>query len=266
MEMTIGQFAKLVGSTVRTLRYYDKIELLTPTKYNKNGRKLYTRLDWELFQQITILKHFGLSLNEIKKQITNENVKNRDLLLVQKQLIEKKQAELNDRLEVIMRMDRLYNIDGISEEQLDEFAFIMLDLFRREKNQIQAFEKYFMADKQIMEEIKLLNDPQYKEKMDREVWNLIQAIRNSIRFNDSSSRKKIRDILNKMDHIFPTSRNFLNLIDDDQFLATHNHEFNNYFPEDIARYIYKEMQTYYNDKEKSKDKDKTVTKKVNDSQ
>ncbi|WP_224428495.1 MerR family DNA-binding transcriptional regulator [Cytobacillus oceanisediminis] len=32
MEVTIGQFAKLVGSTVRTLRYYDKIELLTPQK------------------------------------------------------------------------------------------------------------------------------------------------------------------------------------------------------------------------------------------
>lgn len=89
MEVTIGQFAKLVGSTVRTLRYYDKIELLTPKKYNKNGRKVYTRLDWELFQQIMILKHFGLSLNEIKEQITNQKLKNRELLLMQKQLIEK---------------------------------------------------------------------------------------------------------------------------------------------------------------------------------
>ncbi|RXZ78987.1 MerR family transcriptional regulator [Paenibacillaceae bacterium] len=255
MEMTIGQFAKLVGSTVRTLRYYDKIELLTPKNYNQNGRKLYTRLDWELFQQIMILKHFGLSLNEIKEQMTNENLKNRDLLLVQKQLIEKKQAELNDILEVITRMDRLYSIEGISEEKLDEFAFIMLDLFRREKNQIQAFEKYFMADKQIMKEIKLLNDPQYKEKMDREVWNLIQTIRNAIRFNDSSSRKKVREILNKMDNLFPANRSFLSLIDDNNFIAKHNHEFNNYLPEDIARYIYKEMKTYYDEKDNSKGKD-----------
>lgn len=36
-----------------------------------------------------ILKHFGLSLNEIKEQITNQKLKNRELLLMQKQLIEK---------------------------------------------------------------------------------------------------------------------------------------------------------------------------------
>ncbi|THG88705.1 MerR family transcriptional regulator, partial [Alkalihalobacillus alcalophilus ATCC 27647 = CGMCC 1.3604] len=145
MEVTIGQFAKLVGSTVRTLRYYDKIGLLTPKNLNKNGRKVYTRLDWELFQQIMILKHFGLSLIEIKEQMTSQKLKNRELLLVQKQLIEKKQAELNDKLEVITRMERLYNIEGISEEELDEFAFIILDLFRREKSLIQVWEEHFIA-------------------------------------------------------------------------------------------------------------------------
>ncbi|MGD6774257.1 MerR family transcriptional regulator [Sutcliffiella horikoshii] len=180
MEMTIGQFAKLVGSTVRTLRYYDKIELLTPKKLNKNCRKVYTPIDWELFQQIMILKHFGLSLNEIKEQMTNQKFNNRELLQVQKRLIEKKQAELNDKLEVITRMERLYNIEGISEEELDEFAFIMLDLFRREKSQIQIFEEHFINNKEILKEIKLLHDPEYKEKMDREIWHLIQAIRNAI--------------------------------------------------------------------------------------
>lgn len=255
MEVTIGQFAKLVGSTVRTLRYYDKIELLTPKKYNKNGRKVYTRLDWELFQQIMILKHFGLSLNEIKEQMTNQKLKNRELLLMQKQLIEKKQAELNDKLEVITRMERLYNIEGISEEELNEFAFIMLDLFRREKSQIQAWEEHFIADKELMKDIKMLHDPEYKEKMDREIWNLIQAIRNAIQYNDSPSRKKVREILNEMDNKFPASRNFLNLIDDDDFFAKYNDEFNNYFPENIASYIYKELKTYYDDKENRKGKD-----------
>lgn len=247
MEMTIGQFAKLVGSTVRTLRYYDKIELLTPKKYNKNGRKVYTRLDWELFQQIMILKHFGLSLNEIKEQMTNQMFKNRELLLVQKQLIEKKQEELNDKLEVITRIERLYNIEGISEEELNEFAFIMIDLFRREKSQIQIWEEHFINDKEILKEIKLLHDPEYQEKMDRELWYLIQAIRNAIHYNDSTSRKKVQEILNKIDNLFPTIRNVLNLVDDDHFLAKYNHEFTFYFPENIASYIYRELKTYYNE-------------------
>lgn len=258
MEVTIGQFAKIVNTTVRTLRYYDKIGLLTPKKYNKNGRKIYTQPDWELYQQILILKHFGLSLNEIKEQLTDEKLNNRDLLLVQKQLIEKKQAELNDMLEVITRMERLYNIEGISEEELHEFTFIMLDIFRREKIQIQALEKHFMADEQLMKEIKLLNDPGFKEKIDRETLHLIQAIRNAIQFNDSTSRKKVQEILNKMDNLFPASRSFLSLTDDENFLVKYYHEFNNYFPEDIARYILKEMKIYYENKENIKvNKDKS---------
>ncbi|WP_230502679.1 MerR family transcriptional regulator [Sutcliffiella rhizosphaerae] len=263
MEVTIGQFAKLVGSTVRTLRYYDKMGLLSPKKLNKNGRKVYTRLDWELFQQILILKHLGLSLNEIKEQLADQKINNRELLLVHRQLIEKKQAELNEKLDVINRMERLYNIEGISEEDLNEFAFIMLDLFRREKSQIQALEEHFKSDKQLMKEIKSLHDPKYKEKMDRETWNLIQAIKNATQYDNSTSRKKVRETLNKMDEMFPASGNFLSLINDDNFFAKYNQEFNNYFPEDIATHITKELETYYDDKEKSKGKEKNRKKEGN---
>ncbi|TSB47939.1 MerR family transcriptional regulator [Alkalicoccobacillus porphyridii] len=253
MEVTIGQFAKIVATTVRTLRYYDKIELLTPQKYNKSGRKLYTQLEWELYQQIMILKHFGLSLHEIKEQLTDQKLKHRELLLAQKQLIEKKQAELNDMLEVISRMERLYGVEGISEEELHDFTFILLDLFRREKIQMQAIEHHFKADEQLMKEIKLLHNPQFQEKLDREMLLLIQAISHAIQFDDAPSRQKVQDILKKMDHLFPANRSFLNLTEDDDFFAKYSHEFNNYFPEDIARYILKEMKAYYTDKENHND-------------
>ncbi|ARK30039.1 MerR family transcriptional regulator [Halalkalibacter krulwichiae] len=247
MEMTIGQFAKFVDSTVRTLRYYDKMKLLTPKKLNKNGRKIYTQLEWEHFQQILILKHLGLTLNEIKEQMTKQKFNNRELLQVQKRLIEEKQAELNGKLEVITRMERLYNIEGISEEELNEFNFIMLDLFRKEKSQIQILEKHFRDDKEILKEIQVLYDPDYKERMDRAIWFLLQAIRNVIHYNDSASRKKVQEILNEMNNLFPASRNILNLVDDDHFLAKYYHEFTNYFPENIASYMYKELKTYYDE-------------------
>ncbi|MDT8861820.1 MerR family transcriptional regulator [Alkalihalobacillus sp. MEB130] len=179
--------------------------------------------------------------------MTNQKFNNRELLQVQKQLIEKKQSDLNDKLEVITRMERLYNIEGISEEELNDFAFIMLDLFRREKSQIQIWEEHFTDDKEIMKQINLLHDPVYKEKMDREIWYLIQAIRNAIHYNDATSRKKVQEILYEMNNLFPASRNFLNLVDDEHFLAKYNHEFTNYFPENIASYIYKELKTYYDD-------------------
>lgn len=259
MEVTIGQFAKLFDTTVRTLRYYDKIGLLTPKKYNKNGRKVYTRADFDMFQKIMILKYLGLSLDEIKEQMTTENLTNRDLMAVQKQLIVKKQAELNDMLEVITRMERLYNNEGISLDDLDEFSYILLDLFRREKQQIQILETYFVADKEIMNDLRLLHSDEYKEKMDVKVWHLLQGIKNAIEHNDPASKEKVREILEEMDSLFPTSKNFVSkLIEDDQFAAQHNHEFNNYFPEDIARYIAREMKTYYDDKGNSKGIEKRI--------
>lgn len=146
-------------------------------------------------------------------------------------------------------MERLYNIEGNSEEELNEFTFIMLDLFRREESQIQIWEKHFADDKEMLKEIKLLHDPEYKKKMDRVTWYLIQAIRNAIHYNDSARRKKVQEILNEMDSLFPASRNLLNLVDDNHFLAKYNHEFTIYFPEYIASYIYKELKTYYNEKD-----------------
>lgn len=55
---------------------------------------------------------------------------------------------------------------------------------------MQAIENHFKADEQLMKEINLLNDPEFKEKLDRETLLFIQAIRNVIQFKDSTSRKK----------------------------------------------------------------------------
>ncbi|WP_059103438.1 MerR family transcriptional regulator [Shouchella shacheensis] len=248
MEVTIGQFAKFVDTTIRTLRYYDKMGLLSPRKFNKSGQKLYTRLEWERYQQITIYKLLGLSLKEIKEQMTNQPFTNRELLLVQKQLIEKKQEELNETLEVIKRMERLYKAEGVSEDELDEFAFIMLDVFRREKRQIQVFEDYFESDSHLKKQLQLIHDPDFQERMDRDLWYLLQAIRKAVRSNDAAERDDIQDILKEMHSLFPINQQFFYIVENQDFLTKHNKDFNNYFPENIANYLYKEMKSYYDDK------------------
>ena len=42
--MTVGEVAKKMGVTVRTLQYYDKEGLLSPSAESEGGRRLYT--DW----------------------------------------------------------------------------------------------------------------------------------------------------------------------------------------------------------------------------
>ncbi len=76
-QFTVGEFAKKAGVTLRTLRYYDKIDLLKPSSYNEAGHRLYSKEDFPKLQKILTLKFIGLSLDEIK-DIMTEDLKDND--------------------------------------------------------------------------------------------------------------------------------------------------------------------------------------------
>ena len=67
--MTVGEVAKKVGTTVRTLQYYDKEGLLSPSAESEGGRRLYTDKDLVTLHQILSLKSLGFSLNDIKQRL-----------------------------------------------------------------------------------------------------------------------------------------------------------------------------------------------------
>lgn len=67
--MTVGEAAKKMGITVRTLQYYDKEGLLSPSAESAGGRRLYTDKDLITLHQIASLKSLGFSLNDIKQRL-----------------------------------------------------------------------------------------------------------------------------------------------------------------------------------------------------
>lgn len=68
--MTIGEAAKKMGVTVRTLQYYDQKGLLSPSAESEGGRRLYTDKDLVTLHQILSLKSLGFSLDDIKRRLT----------------------------------------------------------------------------------------------------------------------------------------------------------------------------------------------------
>ncbi len=62
----IGELAEATGLTVRTLRHYDRIGLLTPTKRTEAGYRLYGKADVARLQRILSLRHLGFPLERIK--------------------------------------------------------------------------------------------------------------------------------------------------------------------------------------------------------
>ena len=67
--MTVGEAARKTGVTVRTLQYYDKEGLLSPSAESEGGRRLYTDKDLVILHQIISLKSLGFYLDDIKQRL-----------------------------------------------------------------------------------------------------------------------------------------------------------------------------------------------------
>ncbi|CRK83322.1 transcriptional regulator, merr family [Neobacillus massiliamazoniensis] len=96
----VGEFAKLTGLTIRTLRYYDQIGLYSPSDYSKGGYRLFNESDLLRLQQILALKELGLSLEEVKSVLDKEDYNPEEVISLQisrlKENISKQQKLLKE--------------------------------------------------------------------------------------------------------------------------------------------------------------------------
>ena len=84
---TIGKMAKKAGISVRTLRHYDELGLLTPTTRAENGYRFYTEPDSLRLHDILFYRTLGFSLQEIARMLdSTEMDRNQHLLRQRKQL------------------------------------------------------------------------------------------------------------------------------------------------------------------------------------
>ena len=93
----IGLFSKLGKTTVKTLRYYERIGLLAPSYIDlDSGYRYYSTKELLKLHKIQSYKQMGLSLEEIGKLVEGENP---DLLLKQKKdTLLKEQRILEDQI------------------------------------------------------------------------------------------------------------------------------------------------------------------------
>ena len=61
-----GEFARMAHVTLRTIRYYDKQNILKPSYVSDAGARFYTDEDLARLQQILLLKFLGFSLDDIR--------------------------------------------------------------------------------------------------------------------------------------------------------------------------------------------------------
>ena len=101
--LTVGEVAKKMDVTVRTLQHYDKEGLLSPSAMSDGGRRLYTDKDIVKLHQILSLKHLGFSLNDIRDRLIplDDPAEVAQILSEQASAIRKKIADLTKSLSEI---------------------------------------------------------------------------------------------------------------------------------------------------------------------
>ena len=116
--MTVGEVAKKMGVTVRTLQYYDREGLFSPSAESEGGRRLYTDKDVVKLHQILSLKHLGFSLSDIKNRLIPLDTPNEVAEVLQMQAVDfKKYADII--VNVQMKNNFYWLIKHFDEQTLD---------------------------------------------------------------------------------------------------------------------------------------------------
>lgn len=98
--MTVGEIARKMDVTVRTLQHYDKEGLLSPSAISEGGRRLYTYKDIVKLHQILSFKHLGFSLGDIKNRLLPLDTPTEvaDVLTEQAAIVKQKTESLSESL------------------------------------------------------------------------------------------------------------------------------------------------------------------------
>jgi Predicted transcriptional regulators len=126
---SIGEIARTLGVSVRTLQYYDEQNLLKPL-VKEGGRRKYSRENLLRLEQILFLKSVGFSLEEIKDKILDLKTPAdfERVFLTQRQVLTEQIKSLNNT--VHMLDTALAEAKSDQEIDLDRLIMIMESIKR----------------------------------------------------------------------------------------------------------------------------------------
>ncbi len=150
------EFAHKAAVTVRTLRYYDAVGLLSPTQHSETGYRLYTDADLEILQQILALKFLGLSLDEIKICLQHGPKRLQVSLALQKTLLTEKRAQLDKVIQAISETENLLQANCCDWDAIVN----VIQVLHMEQNK-EWVKKYFTPEQQ--EQMAQLSAQSYSE-------------------------------------------------------------------------------------------------------
>ncbi|MGO4694459.1 MerR family transcriptional regulator [Paenibacillus sp. 2TAB26] len=119
----VGDLANLTGLTVRTLRFYDQIGLLSPSDQTESGHRLYSESNLSRLHQILSLKELGLSLEEIKQALSGGQISPLEIVNLQINQIKEQIKRQQKLLEQLRHVSKL--MQGQAELTVEDFTSLL---------------------------------------------------------------------------------------------------------------------------------------------
>jgi MerR family transcriptional regulator, thiopeptide resistance regulator len=188
------QFAELSKVTVRTLHHYDRIGLLKPKHYDRNGFRLYGIGEFARLQQITTLKFIGFSLAQIKEILEEREFDLAETLQLQRKIIEAQRIKLNLALEAISRAEKQFQKAGTTD--WESFTKI-IEVINMEQNTEWTKKYYSEEARGKVEERKKLWSPELQEKVTKDWSELVADIEAAIADGTKPSDRRAQSLANR---------------------------------------------------------------------
>ncbi|WP_010243970.1 MerR family transcriptional regulator [Acetivibrio cellulolyticus] len=120
---TVKEVSELTGISIRTLHYYDEINLLKPTECSKSGYRLYDDNALVVLQQILFFREFDMPLKEIKAILEDPILDRNQILQSQKKMLELRKERLErliSSINDILKGETKMDFEVFSKAEIEE--------------------------------------------------------------------------------------------------------------------------------------------------
>lgn len=135
--MRVAEFAKALGTTPDTVRYYTRIGLISPIKNSENGYKTYGIKEQKRLKFILSARHLDFSVEEIKRILSESDNGHTACPLVRK-IVEHRLAETEKQYQAALllraRLSQAIN-DWQGKPDLEPTGHMICHLIEGEGNE-----------------------------------------------------------------------------------------------------------------------------------
>ena len=124
---SISQVAKLTGVSIRTLQYYDEIDLLKPSKLTTSGYRMYDDNALQTLQQILFFKELEFPLKEIKQILEKPYFDRVSAFKKQKELLLLKRDRLDRLIQLLEHLEKGEQCMSFKEFDLSDYINALED-------------------------------------------------------------------------------------------------------------------------------------------